>query len=160
MIRYRACREAMTTPKGRAAAKKAWKTRRTISAWARAHAAEAAAKIAFKDYYVQRLTFPDQTAADVLEIQRQYRVEAEEDLRELKRELRIAARKAVLSKEVAYQCSPSQARRLPPSLGFWEWVRCSTRIWIIAPPGGKPSANTPCPGSISVRSDDTYRPFN
>jgi hypothetical protein len=54
MIRYRTCRAAMTTPKGRAAAKKVWKTRRTLNAWARAHAAEAAAKVAFKDYYEQR----------------------------------------------------------------------------------------------------------
>lgn len=40
------CRE-ITTTKGRKAAIKAWQTRRHLSAWEKAHAAEAASKAAF-----------------------------------------------------------------------------------------------------------------
>lgn len=44
----------MVSLKRRKAALKAWATRRTLSAWAKAHAAEAASKDAFKVQFEQR----------------------------------------------------------------------------------------------------------
>src|ERR1700680_464190 len=41
-------------PRTTQSALKAWKTRRTMSAWERAHAAEAASKAAFKSYLTKR----------------------------------------------------------------------------------------------------------
>ena len=44
----------MASVKGRKAALKAWATRRNLSAWAKAHAAEAASKDAFKTQFERR----------------------------------------------------------------------------------------------------------
>jgi hypothetical protein len=68
--------------------------------------------------FIERLGAADQRPADVREIHRQYRQEMETDLRELKRELNIAAGDVLFSKEMGVAVLAAAGSAITPIAGL------------------------------------------
>ena len=99
--------------------------------------------------FIERLGAADQRPADVREIHRQYRQEMESDLRELKRELQIAAGDVLVSKEMGVAVLAAAGSAITPIAGVlgvgalvqtgrkyrqarqrWAPIRCHGSTWL------------------------------